>query len=249
LPADGISRATITAQLDPRTDFDKRSITFATTAGTLIADGKEGSSITVPADTNGKAVVELRSSTSATTAQIDVTVATVSRTASVQFQKLAREDVFDISMSSNTVPADGFTPVVITVGLKRLGTTDQRSIKFETSSGTFNASGQQASRSVTVTAGPTGVVVVELRSDAVSTAYVRVTALDTLYEFQVSFTALTREDTFDVSISSGSIPADGFSRRLSRSSSNGRSRHSSGRSGSRRRQECSSAPASQPRRP
>jgi len=211
LPADGISRATITAQLDPRTDFDKRSITFATTAGTLIADGKEGSSITVPADTNGKAVVELRSSTSATTAQIDVTVATVSRTTSVQFQKLAREDVFDISISSSTVPADGFTPVVITVGLKRLGTTDQRSIKFETSSGTFNASGQQASRSVSVTAGPTGVVVVELRSDAVSTAYVRVTALDTLYEFQVSFTALTREDTFDVSISSGSIPADGFS--------------------------------------
>src|SRR5262245_55853515 len=63
LPADGISRATITAQLDPRTDFDKRDVTFTTTAGTLIAAGKEGPSIVVPADTTGKAVVELRSST------------------------------------------------------------------------------------------------------------------------------------------------------------------------------------------
>jgi hypothetical protein len=28
LPADGIARATITAQLDPRTDLDKRIVTF-----------------------------------------------------------------------------------------------------------------------------------------------------------------------------------------------------------------------------
>ena len=41
LPADGIARATITAQLDPDTDADKRTVTFTTTAGTLIAAGKE----------------------------------------------------------------------------------------------------------------------------------------------------------------------------------------------------------------
>src|SRR6267378_712250 len=55
LPADEISRVTITAQLDPRTDIDKRNVTFTTTAGTLIAAGKEGPAVTVPADTNGTA--------------------------------------------------------------------------------------------------------------------------------------------------------------------------------------------------
>ena len=37
--ADGISRVTITAQLDPRTDADKRILTFTTTAGTLSYGG------------------------------------------------------------------------------------------------------------------------------------------------------------------------------------------------------------------
>ena len=77
--ADGISRVTVTAQIDPRTDVDKRNVTFTTTAGTRIAGGKEGLSITVPADTSGRAAVELRSSNIPGTAQLEVTVASVSR--------------------------------------------------------------------------------------------------------------------------------------------------------------------------
>jgi adhesin/invasin len=211
LPADGIARATITAQLDPRTDFDKRNVTFATTAGTLIADGKEGSTITVTADAAGKAVVELRSSTTAATARVDVTVATVVRTASVEFVKLTREQVFDISVSSTSVPADGFSTSTITVTLKRLGTIEQRAIKFETSAGTFIASGQPASRAVTMTAGAGGVTLVELRSETAGVAHVRVTALDTVHELAITFTALAREEVFDVSVDRTSIPADGFS--------------------------------------
>jgi hypothetical protein len=106
LPADGISRATITAQLDPETDADKRTLTFTTTAGTLIADGKEGPSITTQADISGKAVVELRSSTTPATAKLDVTVATITRTASVVFQLLTREQVFGVSVSATSIPAD-----------------------------------------------------------------------------------------------------------------------------------------------
>ena len=211
IPADGISRTTITAQIDPRTDYDKRNITFATTAGTLIADGKQGTSITFTADTTGKAVAELRSSTTSATARIDVSVASVVRTASVQFAQLAREQVFDLSVSSSSVPADGFSSSVITVTLKRLGAIDQRAIKFETSAGMFNASGQSLSRSVTLTAGASGVVVAELRSDSPGTAYVRVTALDTVEEFQITFIALTQSEVFDVAVDRTSIPADGFS--------------------------------------
>src|SRR5947207_1385780 len=91
MPADGISRTTVTAQIDPRTDYDKRTVTFATTAGTLIADGQQGTTISVTADSSGKAVVELRSSTTATTARIDVSVAAILRTASVQFVQLMRD--------------------------------------------------------------------------------------------------------------------------------------------------------------
>jgi hypothetical protein len=211
LPADGIARATITAQLDPRTDADKRNVTFTTTAGTLIAAGKEGQSLTVPADTSGKAVVELRSSTTPATARVDVTVASVSRSSSIQFAGLPREAIFDVVVSRTSVPADGFSTTVITVTLKRLGTIDQRAIKFETSAGTIVASGQANSRSVTMTAGAAGQVVVELLSDIIGIAHFRVTALDTLYEFDVTFTALSREEVFDVSVSRTSIPADGFS--------------------------------------
>jgi adhesin/invasin len=211
LPADGIARATITAQLDPRTDSDKRNVTFTTTAGTLIAAGKEGTVITVPADTNGTAVAELRSSTTSATARIEVTVASVSRTASIQFQALAREQVFDVSVSGTSVPADGFSPIVITITLKRLGTPEQRAVKVETSAGTLTTAGQTNSRAVTVTATETGRVVAELQSDIAGTAHVRVSALDTLYEFDVTFTALAREDVFDVAVSRTSIEADGFS--------------------------------------
>ena len=211
LPADGISRATITAQLDPRTDIDKRTITFTTTAGTLIADGKEGTAITVPADTSGKAIVELRSSTTPATARIDVTVASVSRSASVQFAQLAREEVFDVALSGTSVPADGFSTIVITITLKRLGTPDQRAVTVQTSAGSLNTAGQTNSRSVTVTAGGSGRVVVEIQSDTVGTAHVRVVALDTVYEFDITFTALTQPEVFDVSVGSPSIPADGFS--------------------------------------
>src|SRR5262245_60104082 len=153
LPADGISRATITAQLDPRTDSDKRAVTFTTTAGTLIAAGKESTSITLQADTGGKAVVELRSSTTPATARVDVTVASVARTTSVQFTRLAREELFDVALSRTSVPADGVSTATIAVTLKRLGTLDQRAIKFETSAGTFIAPGQPLSRAVTMTAG------------------------------------------------------------------------------------------------
>jgi hypothetical protein len=211
LPADGIARTTITAHLDPRTDIDKRDVTFTTTAGTLIAVGKEGSSITVTADISGKAVIELRSATTPATARVDVTVASVARTAAVEFLTVPREDLFDVSVSRTSVPADGFSTSVISVTLKRLGTPTQRQIKFESSAGTFVAAGQANSRSVTMAAGPSGAVVVELQNDIASIAHVRVTALDTLYEFDVTFTALTRDEVFDVSVDRTSIPADGFS--------------------------------------
>jgi adhesin/invasin len=212
LPADGIARVTITAQLDPQTDADKRNVTFTTTAGTLIAVGKEGLSITETADANGKAVVELRSSTIPATARLVVTVGSVARTASVEFLLLKREEVFDVSVSRTSVPADEFSTTTITVTLKRLGTLEQRAIKFETTLGTLIAPGLPSGRVETITANAAGTAVVELQSEKFTgTARVRVTALDISHEFDISFTPLAAEDVFDVSVSRQSIQADGFS--------------------------------------
>jgi len=215
MPADGISRVTITAQLDPKTDADKRNVTFSTTAGTLIAVGKQDTTLVVQADSSGKAVVELRSTTVAATAQIEVTVASITRTASVAFEALARDQVFDVSLSQASIPADDLTTTLITATLKRLGTLQQRAVKFETSLGTFISAGQANSRVITVTADSAGRAFVELRSDgAVGTAHVRVTALDATYEVDVPFNQLAAADVFDVSVSRSSIPADGFSTSL-----------------------------------
>ena len=155
LSADGISRATITAQLDPRTDIDKRNVTFTTTAGTLIAFGKEGTSITVPAD-SGTAVVELRSSTTATTARLDVTVASghAQRVGRVSETRAGRRvrcvDQRHISSSRRLLEDRDHDT------LKRLGTPDQRAVKVETSAGTLTTAGQTNARTVTVTAAVEG---------------------------------------------------------------------------------------------
>jgi adhesin/invasin len=208
--ADGISRVTITAQLDPRTDADKRILTFTTTAGTLSFGGKEGLSITAPADTSGKAVVELRSSTTAGMAQLEVTVAGVSRTVSVAFVKLTRAEAFDVSVSRTSVPADGFSTAVITVTLKRVGTLLQRAVRFETSAGTLIATGEADSRAVTVTANETGRAEVALQSEkTIGTARVRVTAIDISQDLDITFTPVDPAQIITVSAAPSSVPADG----------------------------------------
>jgi hypothetical protein len=210
IPADGVSVVTITAQLDRRTDADKRSVTFTTTAGTLIAGGSEGASITIQADSAGTATAELRSSTTTATARLQVTVGSVSRTASVAFLGLPREELFEASLSRASVPADGFSTTVITVTLRRPGTLLQRAVRFETSLGTFIAPGQPNSRAVTLTAETTGRVAVDLQSEkTVGVARVRVTAVDIPYEFDVTFSPVDPAQIITVSVAPPSGPADG----------------------------------------
>ena len=209
-PADGTSRVTITAQLDPRTDADKRDVTFTTTAGTLVAGNREGPSLVVPADSTGKAVAELRSPVGAATAELAVSVASIVRTSSVAFLALAREEVFDVSVDRTTLPADGFSTAVITARLRRLGTLQQRLVEFETSAGTLIASGQASSRAVSLTADSTGTLTVELRSDKTpGTARIRVTCLAVPYEFTVTFSPVDPAQIIRVSTDRASAPADG----------------------------------------
>jgi hypothetical protein len=90
-------------------------------------------------------VVELRSATVSATAQIQVTVASVTRTASIAFEALTREQVYEVVLSATSVPADDLSTTLITVILKRLGTLPQRAVKLDVA-GAFVSAGQPNSR-------------------------------------------------------------------------------------------------------
>jgi hypothetical protein len=210
IAADGISRATITAQLDPRTDSDKRDVTFTTTAGTLIGGGREGLSVTVQADGTGKAVAELRSAAAAGTAQIEVAVGSIRHTSSIAFLTLARAEAFDVFASQSAIPADGFSRIVITAKLNRPVLPQQRTVTFETSAGILIASGQASARVVTVTADADGQTHVELQSEkTVGAAQVRVTALNVAQDLAVQFTPVDPAQIITISTDRSSVPADG----------------------------------------
>jgi hypothetical protein len=208
--ADGISRATITVQLDPATDADKRSVTLTTTAGTLIAGGREGAIVAIQADTMGQAVAELRSSTTPGTARVDVTVASITRSQTVEFTAVTPSDLFDVTVARPSIPADGFSTSRITVTLKRLGTPQQHTVRIEASAGTLVASGVNPARQLAVTADATGVALVDLQSEkSLVTARVRIAALDAVRDVEVVFTQVNPADIITLAGPRSIVPADG----------------------------------------
>jgi len=166
--------------------------------------------VTVTADSTGRAVVELRSDGAVGTARVRVTALDVAYELEVPFTALVPADVFDVSVSRSSLPADGFSTSLITVRLKKLGTVAQRAVRFETSAGALIAPGQASLRAVTVTADGTGRATVELQSDrTVGTARVRVTAFDVGYDFTVAFTTAEPSQIITLSTDPSSAPADG----------------------------------------
>jgi hypothetical protein len=159
LPADGIARLTITAQLDPRTDLDKRNITFTTTAGSLIAEGKEGPAITVPADTGGtagtliapgltsgrvvtiaadaagKAVAELVSDKSVGSARGRVTAFDLPYELTISFGPAEPASIITLAASPAAVPADGVTAIVVSATIAANVPAGRRMVAFRTTLG------------------------------------------------------------------------------------------------------------------
>jgi hypothetical protein len=210
IPANGISRSIITAQLDPLTDADKRTVTFTVSAGTLIGGGKEGSTTTVQADTTGKAVVELKSATTPGMVRLDVTAGSVSRSATVEFSAVAIEDLFDVAVSRNAIPADGFSTTRVTVSLKQLGTLQQRLVKFETSAGTLLGAGLMNPHQANVPADSNGIAAVELQSDkTIGTARLTISALDATREVPIAFVPADSTQIITVTADPAVVAGDG----------------------------------------
>ena len=210
LMADGRSRATITAMLDPRTDADKRDVSFTTTAGTLVAGGSRGASVTVRADDVGRAVAELESPLTPITAQVEAKAGPFVQTAAVTFRPLARELVLAGSATPPSIPADGFSKSVVAATLKLIGTLQQRAVRFETSAGTLITAGGERGGAVVTAADSEGIATVELQSEKVAgSARVRITALELSEEVTVTFTPVEPSHIITLSTDRSSVAADG----------------------------------------
>ena len=140
LPADGISRLRILAQIPPDADPDKRTVVFATSLGTLIggtanADGAREAT----ADVGGQATVELQSGQQLGDAVVTASiknVAGVTRRLVISFVAANPDEVVRFVAAPATAPADGATISSFTVQLSpalSLGTP----VQFKTTAGKF----------------------------------------------------------------------------------------------------------------
>lgn len=189
LPADGVSRLRLVAQLDPRADLNRRTVIFTTSAGTLVggapavlAGGRE-----VAADGTGQASIELVSAQQVGPAQVIASVKEVpglSRSIAIGFTAADVNGVIRFGASPSSAPADGASRSVFTVEVSSalpLGT----QVAFATSGGLFapeNAS--SATRSVDGSFRAT----VELVSPGtIGTGLVTATANQVTRQAQISF--------------------------------------------------------------
>src|SRR2546428_5430760 len=94
LPADGVSRITLTASIDPNATSGNRTIKFSTSAGTLIAAGQKSTTdLDVAVDGSGKALVELQSTTVVLTCRVSARIKDLVRTVNVLFTAPNADDV------------------------------------------------------------------------------------------------------------------------------------------------------------
>ena len=212
IPADGLSRTTITAAITPAAASDRRELTFTTSSGTLFAGKQQGAEVKVVADVAGEAVVQLQSASVVESARVDVKVVSVVRTVTVDFTAPVPNDTFTMTADPQSIHADGFSEATITVQLKVLGTSQQRMVEFRTTAGTLTAPGVTANNVMTVGANADGLAVARLRSSKlVETARVTATALNVSRAVDVAFVAVNPSEIIQLISSNNSLPADGKS--------------------------------------
>jgi hypothetical protein len=141
IPANGFSRALIRAELRPAPGSTQRTVTFeAFTSGLLFAAGDSAGALTktVPANSDGVALVELQSSRNIETARVQATAVGVTRAVQVAFSAAAPEDIIRITTSSSSAPADGASIVRVIVTVAAGLPPARRDVRFTTSLGFFD---------------------------------------------------------------------------------------------------------------
>jgi len=146
IAADGFSRTTITATIDPGSASDKRSITFTTTLGSFVgATQASPASLAVTASPDGVATVELRSVATVDTAVVTATVTGtgVTRSINIPFTSPSPASIITISLSRNDVPADGQTVIQVRADVAPSIPTGSRTVTFTASQPKFVATSNQ----------------------------------------------------------------------------------------------------------
>lgn len=119
LPADGVSRATLTAQIPANASSGNRTVTFTSTGGTLVGGtaGSGGStSLAVSADVDGRAVAQLQSPTQPGSAQVTAQVSTYLQSLTIAFTGALPDQILvDAGAFSLEAGLDNSTTVTATL--------------------------------------------------------------------------------------------------------------------------------------
>jgi hypothetical protein len=222
LPADGVSRITLTARIDPASRV--RALSFESTLGTLLAGGKQGDAptgpVTVPADATGVATVELQSPTQVGTARVTVSIQPpgtdipkIVRALDVPFTNVTLDDLLDVTSTAGVLPADGFSRATITAALGFSGDL-RRAVTFTATRGTLVKFGATAgTNSETVTADASGIARIQLQSDTtVGTSQVTAGISGFDRSVFVQFVPVSPSEIIALSQSRSAAPADGATR-------------------------------------
>jgi hypothetical protein len=188
LPADGVSRLRLVAEISPRADLDNRTLAFSTTAGTLVGGTPgTGGEQEVQADSQGRATIELRSAQQVGDAVVTARVkqvAGLTRQVVIGFVSADPDSVIRFVAVPASAPADGATLSAFTVELSPalpLGT----SVQFQTTLGVF---APEAAASVSRAADGSFRATADLESPAtLGTARIRATASQVTREATIEF--------------------------------------------------------------
>lgn len=176
IPADGVSLATITAVIPAGAAPANRTIAFTTTAGSFAGTSPPGTTIEVPADVDGRAVVALQSGTQPAEARVQASVAGFVRTLTVRFTQALPETI-DVDPGTFSLEPGFANTTTVTATLRRAG-------------GGVATQGTEVRFTATTSA---GAAVGEFRAVTPSDAQGRSTALytagDTAYRGPVTITA------------------------------------------------------------
>jgi len=136
IAADGLSRLTLVAKISADADADKRMVTFTTSTGSLIGAAGSGLTLDVAADSTGRAVVALQSSTKVETAIVTANVKAAPSLAAqlqVSFTAPGPDELLRFVAAPATAPADGATVTLFTVAVSPAVTTG--TVAFSSSTG------------------------------------------------------------------------------------------------------------------
>ena len=220
VPADGISTTLLTVQIDSRSS--KRDVQFTASDGSFTVGAQtDVKKALVTADLTGKAVTELRSTTTVGTVKVDAAIQidanqTIRRTLDLSFTLSSADDVLTLTSAASTLPADGFSRVAVTGTLKLTGgNTTQRQITFKSSEGLLYAAGKAADVSQVLPVSADGIAIVDLESTKnLRDAHVTATVAGVTREIVIGHAPINPATIISVAPSSSTAPADGASTTL-----------------------------------